>query len=92
MKLKGSDLEKNTEQQKIDQSQRQARILQDKERARQWAEKRRLRQVPVAVAREVISVHVLHEGSNQQTAQILLDLENRKSELLIELTKLETAI
>ena len=92
MKTKEIKLEENAEQRKQHRTQRQVRIAQDKERARQWAEQRRLRQVPVAVASEVTTVQSIQEGSGQQTAKILLELEKRKVELLHELSEIDTAI
>ena len=92
MKLKEINLEKNAEQRKQHRMQRQARIAQDKERARQQAEQRRLRRVPVAVARDIITVQSVQEESGRQTAKNLLDLEKRKLKLLHELSEIDTAI
>ena len=83
MKTKPSSKSKSSTETK---QSRRLRTAQAKERARKWAEGRRTRNHPIAVATEITT------DVAESRTRVLETLQVRRTQLLKELTDLDTAI
>ena len=83
MKTKPSSKSKSSTETK---QERKLKTAQAKDRARKWAEGRRTRNHPIAVATEITT------DVAESRTRVLETLQVRRTQLLRELTELDTAI